>query len=45
MNGIVIDEQIIQRLKNKIVIAENNNLRTKNKNDVDMVKMIKKWAL
>lgn len=43
MNGIVIDEQIIQRLKNKIVIAENNNLRTKNKNDVDMVKMIKKW--
>ena len=43
MSDIVIDERVIQRLKNKIVLAENQNLRTKNKSDAQMVKMIKKW--
>lgn len=43
MSGTTIDEKAIQRLKNKIIIAENANLRTKNKSDQQMVKDIKKW--
>ena len=43
MSEIAMDERVIQRLKNKIVLAENQNLRTKNKSDAEMVKMIKKW--
>ena len=30
-------------LKRKIVIAENTNLRTKNKTDAQMIRDIKKW--
>ena len=40
---IMLDEKAIERLKRKIVIAENTNLRTKNKSDAQMVKDIKKW--
>ena len=43
MANIKIDEKAIERLKRKIVIAENTNLRTKNKTDAQMVKDIKKW--
>ena len=40
---IEINEKAIKRLKRKIVIAENNNLKTKNKSDKAMVDDIKKW--
>ncbi len=43
MNEFEVDEKAIERLKKKIVIAENTNLRTKNKSDAQMVKDIKKW--
>lgn len=38
-----ISDKAIERLKRKIVIAENNNLRTKNKSDAQMIQDIKKW--
>ncbi len=38
-----IDEKALERLKRKIVVAENTNLRTKNKSDAQMVQDIKKW--
>ena len=37
------DQKAIDRLKRKIVIAENTNLRTKNKTDAQMIRDIKKW--
>ncbi len=40
---IEVNEKAVKRLKNKIVIAENNNLKTKNKSDRTMVDDIKKW--
>ena len=43
MDDFVIDEKAIELLKRKIIIAENTNLRTKNKTDAQMVKDIKKW--
>ena len=43
MDDFVIDEKAIERLQRKIIIAENTNLRTKNKTDAQMVKDIKKW--
>jgi len=42
-NGIEIDDQAVRRLKRKIIIAENNNLRTKTKSEAQMVSDIKKW--
>lgn len=38
-----LDRKAIDRLKRKIVIAENTNLRTKNKTDAQMILDIKKW--
>ena len=38
-----LDRRVIEKLKRKIVIAENTNLRTKNKSDQQMVQDIKKW--
>ena len=38
-----LDQREIDRLKRKIVIAENTNLRTKNKTDAQMIRDIKKW--
>lgn len=43
MDDFKVDEKVIERLKRKIIIAENTNLRTKNKTDAQMVKDIKKW--
>ena len=37
------DEKAIERLENKIIVAESNNLRTKNKSDSQMINDIKKW--
>ncbi len=42
-NSITIKKSTIARLKKKIVIAENNNLKTKNKTDKSMIDDIKKW--
>ena len=39
---IEINEKSIERLKKKIIIAENNNLKTKNKSDKAMIDDIKK---
>ena len=38
-----LDRKAIDRLKRKIVIAENTNLRTKNKTDAQMIRDIKNW--
>lgn len=38
-----LDRKAIERLKRKIVIAENINLRTKNKTEAQMIRDIKKW--
>ncbi|MCM1232560.1 MAG: hypothetical protein NC489_20745 [Ruminococcus flavefaciens] len=38
-----LDQKALDRLKRKIVIAENANLRTKNKTDAQMIRDIKKW--
>ena len=38
-----MNQKAVERLKRKIITAEGNNLRTKNKTDSDMVKDIKKW--
>ena len=43
MESFVVNEKAVERLKRKIIIAENANLRTKNKTDAQMVKDIKKW--
>ena len=38
-----LDRKAIDRLKRKIVIAENTNSRTKTKTDAQMIRDIKKW--
>ena len=38
-----LDRKVIERLKRKIVIAENTNLKTHNKTEAQMVRDIKKW--
>ena len=38
-----LDTKAVERLKRKIVIAENTNLRTKNKSDSQMVKESIQW--
>jgi hypothetical protein len=43
IDEIKVNEQIVTRLKNKIIIAENTNLKTKNKSEAQMVTDIKKW--
>lgn len=42
MDEIRIGENAIKRLKRKIVIQENMNLKTRAKSDQDMIKWIKK---
>ena len=39
--NIEIDEKIVERLKRKIVIQENINLKTREKSGAEMVKWIK----
>ncbi len=43
LNDQELNQKAIERLKRRIVIAENTNLRTKAKSDPQMVKDIKKW--
>lgn len=43
MDDFVVDKKTIERIKKKIILAENTNLRTKNKTDAQMVNDIKKW--
>ena len=42
-NKIETNKAAIDRLKRKIIIAENTNLRTRMKSDPEMIKDIKKW--
>ena len=42
MEEIRIEEKAIKRLKRKIVIQENMNLKTRAKSDQEMIKWIKK---
>ena len=41
-NEVEIDEQKIIRLKRRIILAENQNIRTRTYSDPEMVKIIKK---
>ena len=38
-----LDEKAIERLKDKIIMAEAKNLRTKEKSEAQMVSTIKEW--
>lgn len=40
-SNVDIDEKIVERLKRKIIIRENTNLKTRDKSDQEMVKWIK----
>ena len=42
MEAININEKSVERLKRKIIIAENQNLKTRDKSDQQMVAWIKK---
>ncbi len=42
MNDFEIDNMKVERLKRKIIIKENENLKTKDKDDPNMVKWIQK---
>lgn len=42
-NKVELNRKAIERLKKKIILAESQNLRTKNKSDAQMVTDIKKW--
>lgn len=39
---IKVDPKVVDRLKRWIILAENRNIKTRNKGDADMVKAIKK---
>lgn len=39
---IEVDESIVKRLKTKIIINENKNLKTKEKNEQEMINWIKR---
>lgn len=41
-NSCRVDETKVKRILRKIIIAENNNLRTGEKSDNEMVKVIRK---
>ena len=38
---IELDEMIVKRLKNKIILAESMNLKTKNKSEAQLIQHIK----
>lgn len=42
MDEIRIDEKAVKRLKRKIIMQENANLKTREKSDAQMVSWIKK---
>ena len=39
---IKISDEVIERLKRRIILMENQNIKTRDKNDAAMVKAIKK---
>ena len=41
-NEIVVDDEKVKRLMGRIVMLENKNLKTHNRNDAEMVKLIRK---
>lgn len=43
LNNNELNRKVLDRLKKKIILAESQNLRTKNKGDTQMVADIKKW--
>ncbi len=43
LNDVKFDRKAMERLKKKIVSAENNNLRQKKLSDPQMVNKIKQW--
>lgn len=42
INGIEIDTEKAKKMLNKLIIREKTNIKTKQYNDVEMVRMIKK---
>lgn len=42
VNGVQIDEKKVERMLRKIIIMEKQNIKTKQFNDSEMVKKIKK---
>jgi len=42
VNGIEIDEERAQKMLQKLIMREKTNIKTKEKNDGQMVQMIKK---
>lgn len=42
-NNNDLNRKVIDRLKKKIILAESQNIRTKNKGDIQMIADIKKW--
>lgn len=42
MNEIQINDKAIERLKRKIIVQENKNIKTKEKSDPQMIAWIKK---
>jgi hypothetical protein len=42
INGIEIDTEKVQKILNKLIVREKTNLKTKQYNDGEMVKMIRK---
>lgn len=42
MAEVKVNEKAVERLKRKIILKENDNLRTKQNNDAQMVAWIKK---
>ena len=42
VNGIEIDTDKVQRMLSKLILREKTNLKTREKNDAQMVQMIKK---
>lgn len=41
IDGVEVDEKIVERLKRKIIFLENTNIRTKQYGDQQIVKKIK----
>ena len=42
INGIEIDDEKAQKMLQKLILREKTNIKTKEKNDGEMVRMIKK---
>lgn len=42
INGIAVDTEKAQRMLQKIIIKEKNNIKTKQFNDIEMARKIKK---